>query len=82
MSSQGTTPTPLWVPVTHHPCFLLRFGIALAKLRSAHAQRTRSEALEVIKENVKKYKKIPRAVRKDSAWIKHAQLQSIFDFIA
>lgn len=60
----------------------LRFGVALAKLRSRHADRLRKEALSVIKENVRKHRSVRRQTRKDALWSKHAQLQEVFDFLA
>lgn len=60
----------------------LRFGIALARLRSHHAARIKAQAVKTIKQNVKTYRTVPRSTRKDAMWVKHAELQSIFDFIA
>lgn len=58
------------------------FGVALARLRTAHQKTNRTKALKTIKENVKKSRTIPRKTQKDGQWIKHAELQSIFDFIS
>lgn len=60
----------------------LPFGIALARLRSHHAARIKAQAVKTIKQNVKTYRTVPRSTRKDAMWVKHAELQSIFDFIA
>ena len=59
-----------------------RFGIALNKLRTTHASRIRSQALKTAKENVKKYRSIRRRTSRDAMWAKHAELGSIFQFIA
>jgi hypothetical protein len=54
----------------------------LARLRSHHAARIKAQAVKTIKQNVKTYRTVPRSTRKDAMWVKHAELQSIFDFIA
>lgn len=60
----------------------LRFGVALARLRTCHADRIRKKALQVVKDNLKRYRQIKRVTYKDAMWVKHAELKPIFDFIA
>ena len=59
-----------------------RFGKALARLRSRHHERLRSAARAALKRNMKNYRTVRRNTRADARWVKHADLATVFDFLA
>lgn len=67
-----------FVTVHHKPP---RFGKALSKLRTAHGHRLKRDARRVLKHNLANYRKVARNTRSDRAWIKHAKLDQIFDYL-
>lgn len=71
-------------PSAGEPCCIrhLRFGRALSKLRSSMAGKLRKEARESLKKNLATYRSVKRNTRADSRWIKAANLNPIFDFLA
>ena len=60
----------------------LRFGKALARLRSKHQQEVRQDAHRTIKNNLKGYRAVKRNCRDDSKWVSDASLQPVLDFLA
>ena len=60
----------------------MRFGKALARLRSKHQQEVRQDAHWTIKNNLKGYRAVKRNCRDDSKWVSDASLQPVLDFLA
>ena len=60
----------------------LRFGKAMSRLRTRHQGEVRKKARDTLKQNLKKYKCIPQNKRASAAWIKYAELDSVFDYLA
>lgn len=60
----------------------IRFGRALARLRTEHAAAVKRNARDVIKHNLKTYRSIPRNTRADARWIKCAELGPVLDFLS
>lgn len=68
--------------VNRQPQLLLRFGKALARLRTRHQLRIRRAALDTIKKNIAKYRSVKRVTHKDNMWTNLAELKPIFDYLA
>ena len=56
--------------------------MALARLRTKHADAVRRDARSAIKHNLKTYRSIPRNTRADARWIKNAELGPVLDFLS
>lgn len=74
----------LWV-TTPLVCFgspVLRFGKALSRLRTEHAASVKKAARKALKHNLKTYQTIPKNVRANPRWIKHADLKPVLEFLS
>ena len=60
----------------------LRFGKAMSRLRTRFQGEVRKKARDTLKHNLKNYKCIPQNKRASAAWIKYAELDSVFDYLA
>jgi hypothetical protein len=54
----------------------------MSRLRTRHQGDVRKKARDTLKRNLKNHKLIPQNKRASAAWIKYAELDSVFDYLA
>lgn len=71
-----------WGPTleTKPSVVLLRFGKALARLRTAHSRRVISKAKQQLRFAMNNYQKVKRNTRASARWTKFADLEPVFNF--